>query len=292
MSGGLAYAQFPSAHSMYMFDQLMINPAYAGGHGQFSAMAIHQNQLQKFPGAPKNTIVTAHSSLAQNKMGLGLLFTHQVTGAHTDQSLFMSYSYKFKMPTGELSMGVQAGVQSLKTETWLVAPVNPNISSFITGIEPNFGTGLHYTNKDFFVGFSVPYLLNRGVISGSTGVLSDAKRRRSFYLTAGNAWNISPKFKFVPAALIQVQEDLPLNFDLNTHIVYKDALGLGAGYRLKEGLVLMSELKLNEEVYVGYAYNVAATDIQKYSGGVHEIMLNYRYRIPQWHKGMERPSFF
>jgi len=56
--------------------------------------------------------------------------------------------------------------------------------------------------------------------------------------------------------------------------------------------VLMFELKLNENLHVGYAYDVTTSYIRQFSGGSHEIMVNYRYRIPAIHKGMECPSYF
>ena len=39
--------------SLYMFDPLLINPAYAGTHVQLSGTAIYRNQWVNFDGAPK-----------------------------------------------------------------------------------------------------------------------------------------------------------------------------------------------------------------------------------------------
>jgi len=292
---GHVFAQHPPVHSMYMFDQLMINPAYAGAHVQLSATAMHRNQWQNFPGAPSTSTITAQSTIAQNKIGLGLLLTHDVIGSHVDQNVYFSYSYKLKLPVGELNMGLQAGVQSLKTywdDLTLKSSLDPNFTGVLSALNPNFGTGLFYSNKEFYAGLSVPYLLNSMVVDRALAVLSESKRNRIYYLSLGNTWDISPLFKFIPSALIRVHESAPLSFDLNTHFVYQDAVGLGVGYRLVEGFVTMFELKLNENLHVGYAYDITASDIQKYSGGSHEIMINYRYRIPSLHKGLECPSYF
>ena len=55
---GLSYGQQPTVNSLYMFDQLRINPAYAGAHVQLSATAVHRNQWVNFPGAPKTSSAT------------------------------------------------------------------------------------------------------------------------------------------------------------------------------------------------------------------------------------------
>ena len=291
-----AFAQQPALHSLYMFDQLLINPAYAGTHVQLSATGIHRNQWVNFPGSPITNTITVQSGFARDMIGVGLTLYHDVIGIHTDKSVYMSYAYKLKLPNGgTFQMGLSGGIQNLVSDYNKITRKDLNDPGFADvniAWNPNFGTGVFYTDKSFYAGASVPFLLSTDDIISSPTTLSAAKRKRIYYFTAGNTWKIAPEFKFMPSLLVRFQENNALSFDLNAHFVYLDAIGLGASYRVIEGTVLMFELKLNENLHVGYAYDVTTSYIRQFSGGSHEIMVNYRYRIPAIHKGMECPSYF
>ena len=292
---GLSYGQQPTVNSLYMFDQLLINPAYAGAHVQLSATAVHRNQWVNFPGAPKTSSATIQSTFVDNKLGVGLTFINDAIGAHLDNSLYMSYSYKIKLPEGELAFGLQAGFQHIKTNWELITKksnVDPDLSGIVSsGIKPNFGTGIFYTDKQFYFGASVPTLLNSQYIDAE-GLLSEARRKRAYFISTGNTYRLSADVKVIPSLLVRIQEGAPMSFDLNTHFILKDAVGLGASYRYTEGIVAMFELKVNENFHVGYAYDLTSTQLRKFSNGTHEIMINYRYRIPGLHTGLACPSYF
>lgn len=292
---GQLFAQQPAINSLYMFDQLLINPAYAGAHVQLSATAIHRNQWVNFPGSPQTSTVSLQSSFMNNQIGVGIVMLTDEIGAHRDNSLFTSYSYKMKLSnTQTLHLGLSAGVQSLKTD-WEMITKRSSADLSLTGVvssrlKPNFGTGIFYTDKKMYFGFSVPYLLNSSIMDAES-VLSEAKRRRVYYITAGNKYLIDANWAVIPSGLIRIQEGAPLSFDLNAHLVYKDAIGLGMSYRLIDGIAAMFEIKVNENFHVGYAYDIITSPLQRYSSGTHEIMLNYRYKIPSIHGGLECPSY-
>lgn len=293
--GFASMAQQPTVNSLYMFDQLLINPAYAGAHVQLSATAVHRNQWINFPGAPNTSSATIQTTVANNKVGVGLTFINDEIGAHTDNSLFMSYSYKLKLPQGELAFGLQGGFQIVQTNWDLItkkSPVDISLNGVVSsGMKANFGTGLFYTDKQFYFGISAPWLLNSKVVDAE-GVLSEARRKRIYFVTMGNTFRLSPDLKVVPALMTRLQEGSPLSFDANAHFILKDAVGLGITYRLTEGVIGMFELKINENFHVGYSYDLTNSPLRRYSNGTHEIMVNYRIRIPGLHKGLECPSYF
>src|SRR5689334_16712487 len=70
-----ALAQQRPIQSLYMFDPLLVNPAYAGTHVQLSGTAIYRNQWVNFDGAPKTFTGTIHSGFRKARVGLGLIFT-------------------------------------------------------------------------------------------------------------------------------------------------------------------------------------------------------------------------
>ena len=293
------YTQQRPIHSLYMFDPLLINPAYAGTQVQLSGTAIYRNQWVNFPGAPKTFTASVHSGFRKNRVGLGLLAANDKIGIHSENSAYFIYSYKiplskFDNNKSTLSFGVQGGFNNLKSDFTLLNPhdVNDPFYSLVErNMSWNFGGGIYYRSPKFYAGFSVPYILNNKVVDVKD-LESIAKQSRYYYLTGGYVFQPSKNLKFIPSTLIRLQETAPLSFDLNLVTVLYDVVGLGASYRLDDSIVGMFELQINENFHVGYAYDFTTSDLRQYSNGTHEIMINYRVKIKRLHKGIECPSYW
>jgi type IX secretion system PorP/SprF family membrane protein len=290
-------------HSLYMFDPLLINPAYAGTHVQLSGTAIYRNQWVNFDGAPKTFTGSIHSGFRKARVGVGLLFGNDQIGVHSDNSVYGIYSYKIPLSQrkggGVLSFGLQAGFNNLESDYFKTAPRDGPEVGAITRFNWNFGTGVFFRNKNMYAGISVPYIIHNDVIDVVTangdpvgGFDGDGKQQRYYYLNGGFSKKLSPIITWMPSTLIRLQQNAPLSFDINNTLVLYDVVGLGVSYRLKDAVIGLFELQLNENFHVGYAYDVNLTDIRLYSNGSHEIMINYRIKIPKIHKGLECPSYW
>lgn len=298
-----AYGQQRPVHSLYMFDPLLINPAYAGTHVQLSATGVYRNQWVNFPGAPKTFTGTVHSGFRKAKVGVGLMFGNDQIGVHSDNSVYGIYSYKIKLSErkggGILSFGLQAGFNALKSDYLLTIPKDQPEIGVISKFNWNFGTGAFFRNRNMYAGISIPYIVHNKIIGVSNtasdsirGIDSKGRQQRYYYLMGGLTRQLSPIVKWQPSALIRVQENAPLSFDLNTMFIFYDAVGAGVSYRLNDSFIGLFELQLNENFHVGYAYDITMSDVRQYSNGSHEIMINYRIKIPKLHKGLECPSYW
>jgi len=289
-----ALAQQQPSTDLYMFEGLAINPAYAGTQVQLSATLIHRDQWVNFPGAPVTQYFSTHSSFMRNKIGVGLMVSQDQIGIHTDMSVYGSFSYKIISKGGNLSFGIQGGANQITSDFNLLNIKDQSdviLQGKITTLNPNFGAGLYYYNADSYLGFSVPYMLNSNIIK-SEGVLSEARRYRYYYLNGGTTVPVNNEVKFKPSALVRFQEGSPLSFDLNANFILYETVGVGISYRWDDSLISIFEVKLHESLHLGYAYEYTLSDINKFSNGSHEIMLNWRYKIPFIHKGLDCPSYF
>src|SRR5690349_24278355 len=75
--GFIALLQFANAqqqplHTMFMYNKLLINPAYAGYHEHPCASAIVREQWIGFTGAPKTQSLSLHGPLSSQRIGIGL----------------------------------------------------------------------------------------------------------------------------------------------------------------------------------------------------------------------------
>jgi type IX secretion system PorP/SprF family membrane protein len=282
--------------SLYMFDPLLLNPAYAGTQLQLSATAVYRNQWVNFAGAPKTFTATTHMGFKQNRVGLGLIAGRDQIGVHDETSLYFAYSYKLPLSRFNknefLSFGVQGGFNALRSDYTLTISREDDKYGVFRSFNPNFGAGVFYRNKSTYVGFSVPYFLNSEILSVQTAFESSARRYRYYYLTGGTTLKLSNSVKLLPSALIRIQDKAPLTLDATLITVLYDVVGLGVSYRWTDSFIGLFELQLNENFHVGYAYDFTSSDIRTYSNGTHEIMINYRFKISKFHQGLECPSYW
>lgn len=293
--GASVCAQQKPVQSLYMFDQTLLNPAYTGAHVQMSATFINRNQWVNFPGAPITQTFSLHSSFVNAKVGAGMIFTRDKIGIHEDYGVFFNYAYHLPVSKkGKLSMGLQGGFNHLSSDYNLLTIrdlSDPNLQGRLTKMNPNFGAGLFYYVGDFYAGFSVPYLLENKIVDVE-GVLSEAKQSRNYYLHGGYTFHPNPNLMVKPYMLIRMVEGAPFGWDVNMTVVYSEIVSIGTSYRSGDALIFLFELQLVTNLHMGYAYDYTLSEIQQYSNGSHELMLNYRFKIPRIHKSIPCPSYF
>ena len=281
-------------NTLYMYDHLLINPAYAGAAVQLSATAVHRNQWVNFPGSPVTTSFTVHSGFLKSKIGIGMLVNVDKIGIHDDVGFYLAYAYRIVTDIGSLSMGLQAGFNNLKSDFSslnLRSNADPNLAGARSKFNPNFGAGLYFNSDKLYAGISSPYLINNKIVDFE-GVVSEAKQRRNYYLHGGLRLDVTPVFRVLPSLLMRAQEGAPLSFDITTVGLLYETVGLGVSYRLNDSFGWLFELQVNENFHLGYAYDKTTSALRDYSSGTHELMINYRIRIPKIHKGLECPSYF
>lgn len=285
-------------YSQYLFNGLLVNPAYAGSHVQFSATLTYRNQWVNFPGAPETTTFGAHNTFRKGRIGVGLLVTDDRIGSYNNTGVFGSFSYKIKDATGGvLSMGVQAGLNNFAAdfgEIRLSETADPIFTVSMSEFRPNFGGGLFYYNKKIFAGFSVPAILTHDQLFRSQS-LEQLKTPRYYYLNAGLKLPLDPRTKRVemqPSVMVRAQEGTPLSVDFNLNVVFDQLISIGTSYRSGDGAILLINYKLSEKIYVGYSYDWITSDIRRYSKGTHELMINFRTRIRRLHGNIECPHVY
>ncbi|HEY3385429.1 MAG TPA: type IX secretion system membrane protein PorP/SprF [Saprospiraceae bacterium] len=291
-----SYSQQYPVFTQYYFNELVINPAFAGAHVQLSLTSTYRNQWVNFPGAPRTISVSGHTALYNGKMGLGLLVNHDEIGSYGNQNVYGYYSYKIHFRDATLSMGLQAGFNFIGVDFSKLDLQDPNDPSFIpiNEFKPNFGTGVYYNRKNFFVGFSIPFILNSDLSSDIETSVANIQEARYYFLRGGSIFPINPKetVKLNPSFLVRAQEGQPLSMDLNLGIVIHDVLSTGVSWRSGDALMQFIDLKLSEKFHFAYSYDWTSSDINKFSNGSHEFMLNYRAKITTIHKELNCPTYY
>ena len=91
---GVLSAQQQAMFTEYQFNEVTLNPAYAGSHEVISATAVARRQWQGIEGAPSTLSFNAHSPLRNENIGLGISVVYDELTINKNLNLYGSASYK------------------------------------------------------------------------------------------------------------------------------------------------------------------------------------------------------
>jgi len=289
-------AQLYPVFSQYYFNELMINPAFAGAHVQLSVTSTYRNQWINFPGSPKTYSLSAHTSFVHGKVGLGIMINEDKIGSYANKDLTISYAYKLKFPQSTLSFGLQGMIYFVNADFSTLTLKSPDDPEFIpyNQFKPNIGAGIYYNRKNFFAGFSAPFLINTKFTSLSGAVSAPQLQQfRNYFLRAGFITNLTRNgnVKLNPSILLRAQEEQPLSLDVNAAFIFYDVFSAGVSVRSGDALISFLGLKLSEKLFFSYSFDFTTSALAPFSSGTQELMLNYRAKITAVHKNLECPTF-
>ncbi|MEM0997007.1 MAG: type IX secretion system membrane protein PorP/SprF [Bacteroidota bacterium] len=277
-----AKAQHYPMFSQYMFNGLVINPAYTGSRDALSLTALYRQQWTGFRGAPRTQTVTAHSPLKNPRNNFGVTFLHDRVGVSTHTMAYGSYAYRIDLGerAGRLAFGLQGGL-SLLQDRWTEIITDQNGDEVFSANSPTFvvprvGFGVYYDHRRWYFGASVPFLLDYKN-SDYTQYVANSFQYRPYMLTAGVLIRLNPDFILKPSILVKYLRNSPIQGDFNANLIFKDVFWIGASYRTGDAMVGMLEYQINPQFRIGYAFDYTITELRRYHNGSHEFMLRYEF---------------
>ncbi|MDZ4751581.1 MAG: type IX secretion system membrane protein PorP/SprF [Flavobacteriales bacterium] len=267
--------------SQYMFNGLVLNPAYAGTHPYWSTSVLHRSQWVNFDKAPVTQTLCIDGPIAKRKLGLGFTLSNDKIGITRQMEAGANLSYKLFLGSGNLSFGLRASVASYNadlTDAKIWDAGDPVYQNNIQGeMIPKVGFGAYYYTTKWYAGFSVPvvYAADQNIIPDN----SDLNRyfTNHMYLHAGYVFEPSLTLAVKPSVLVKYEAGAPVEVDINCNLMFFQKYWLGVGYRTGDALVAMAEWNITPQFRLGYAYDYTLTDIADYSSGSHEVMLGFDF---------------
>ncbi|MEO0403852.1 MAG: type IX secretion system membrane protein PorP/SprF [Bacteroidota bacterium] len=280
--GAGACAQQELQISQYMFNGMLLNPAYAGSHDYFSATALHRSQWVQLDDAPVTQVFAIDGPVANDRLGIGLVVSNDRLGIISQLDVSANVSAKVSLGAGELAFGLRGGVSSYSAALSDVIVWDENDAIYgqnnIQGeLVTKFGVGAYYHTERWFAGVSIPviYSLDDNVLREQATV--DNYFTQHYYVHTGGVIKASPALAIKPSILVKYLPEAPVTIDLNCNFLFYNRFWIGAGYRHQDALVGMLEYNISPKFRIGYAYDFTLTDIQDYSSGSHEVMLGFDF---------------
>lgn len=276
-----ATAQQDPMYSMYMWNMMAIQPAYAGSADVLNATALSRIQWAAIEGAPTTQSLSLHSPLNARTIGLGGNLAHDRIGRTYTTSAFADIAYRMRVNGNtRLALGLNAGINHAYVANSKVENTDPNDPTFQADISgricPNFGFGAYLWSKKGYVGLSVPKLLLNYLGRYSQDGMSSQfiQEATHIFLTAGYVFPMGT-VKFKPSIMIKASEGAPLSGDVSATVFLQDKFILGAAYRYGDSFTGILALQATNQIRVGYAYDMGISLLNRRANGAHEVMISY-----------------
>lgn len=270
VTGYASRAQQDPMYTQYMFNQQTINPAYAGTRNLLSFMVLARQQWAGFEGAPQTYTFSMQAPLRNERVALGLNFISDKVGLEKRFYVFADYSYL--LPINEksnLRLGLKGGFTNYSNNLYEYQPNTPGSGILDPAFQgvinqhlmPNFGIGAFWYSKKYFVGFSIPKVINND-FDNNLGNFTVSGELRHYFLTAGLVFDIGENLKFKPTMLTKAtftrESGAPAELDLTANFLIKERFWLGAMYRTGDSFGFIGQWIIDSKLRIGYAYDVRA----------------------------------
>ncbi|UGU16843.1 type IX secretion system membrane protein PorP/SprF [Sinomicrobium kalidii] len=287
------HGQQEPQYTQYMYNTVSVNPGYAGTRGVTSLFGLYRSQWVGLDGAPKTAQFSVHSPVSYRGHGLGLSIINDRIGPAQDTYVSASFSYLLQLsPRTKLNLGLMAGGSFLEVDydkLNVEHPGDPELSGRLSKFSPNIGAGAYLHADNWYVGLSVPALLETHFYDDIQQ--SVAREKMHFYLIGGYVFDLNPNLKFKPAGMVKAVSGAPLAVDVTANFLFHENFTLGAAYHWDAAVSALAGFQITEGLQVGYAYDWDTTRLGNYNSGTYEIFLRFEF-ISSAGKRLRTPRFF
>lgn len=311
----LLSAQQRPHYTQYILNNYIINPAVAGIEDYWDLKISHRHQWMGINGAPVTTYLTLQGPLRKSLNGretattlhsdeenprgesywkdytstdphAGIGFTILNDRAGPLNRFSFTATYAYHLPVGErtsISAGISVGVQNMTLHTSDLDfgsdhPYDPAIASNddLNRLRPDINAGLWLYSANFFAGVAAQNIVPSTLSFANDSVkVSKGKLVPHVFITGGYRFMLNDDISFLPSIMIRYITPLPVNFDVNAKVQYRDFIWAGASYRREDGYAAMIGINVNSTFNIGYSYDYTTSKLNAVSTGSHEIVLGF-----------------
>ncbi|WP_018476253.1 PorP/SprF family type IX secretion system membrane protein [Pontibacter roseus] len=287
-----AHAQQAPQYTQYIFNELIINPAYAGSKEILNINATHRSQWVGMEGAPTTQTLSLDGSSRSGLVGYGFNAIKDELGAQ--RQLGVQGNVAVRLQVGEaskLALGFAAGASQYTLDGTVLRPgsniPDPSVpQGRASEVLPDARAGVFFNTERFYAGVSVANLINF-----KQEDLEVTTPRRHFFLSSGYVFNVSPFVILKPSFLVKEDFNSPTSLDLNTFVLLGERIWLGGSYRTavqvhnkfpdeysldkRNAWAAIAQLYVTPKLRLGYSYDVSLNALKSHPS--HEISIGYSF---------------
>lgn len=279
--------------SVFTFNPLYYNPAFAGAGGGLSVIGIHSSQFTGFDGAPNTQYISAHGLWEESNLGLGVDMMNDNFGILGETSFNANISYYLRLSTNwRLSFGFKAGVNQYRADYTKLNIADPDEDVIneqnLNVFQPNLGFGFYLYNQNFYLGLSAPSIMNANKYAPIEIGFDPGKA--NYYLMSGLNLPVGYKSSVMSSVLVRTVNGAPTSGLFSISLDYENMFFVGANYEYNSSMGLMAGTVLAEKFKWGYAYDFPTNGLARYTKGTHTFFISLH--LSQFKKGSNMPCFY
>jgi len=225
-----------------------------------------------------------HSPITGTNTGLGLSVLNDQIGPVKQTGVYFDYSYTLNFSNKrKLALGLKAGVNFLEAGVANLTTNDPNDPVFANDISrnflPNFGVGAFYHAERYYLGLSIPKLIENDINKNGFTVQNITREQMHIFFIAGYVFDVNRIVKFKPSILTKYVKNAPISINMDGTFLFYDKLWLGVMYRVGDSFGGLFQLQVTNQLKIGYSYDLPINLLGAYNSGTHEIMVTYDFNL-------------
>ena len=314
-SCGFLFAQQRAQYSQFALNNYLQNPAITGIEDYTDVRLGFRNQWVGIEGAPRSLYMSAHmpvnkkniSSQVNYRMrnghkvksivkkednnknhkikphqGVGFLVESDKSAAISRTGFNLTYAYHLPVSrTVKVAGGASAGILNYSINTQSLNMDNTQDPALagngLNSTQFDLGLGIWVYSKNFFGGISTSQLASKKQnFIQDMSIPQQNGLQPHYYFSGGYRLNVSPFIALIPSFLTKLAQPSPASTDFNLKALYNDRIYIGGTYRKDDAFSVITGFNINSILGIGYAYDATTSELNYFSQGSHEVVLNIK----------------
>jgi type IX secretion system PorP/SprF family membrane protein len=294
-----AFGQQDMRYSHNMFNQMTINPGYAGSMDMLCFNFLNRNQWMGIASkqSPRSTLFSFNApfTLFEKSHGAGITIINNSVAFNNDLGLQISYAYRTKMRIGDGKLGIGVSMGFMNSSlNGTFSPVDLSDEAIPNGKQNktafDMAVGLFYKTEKIYMGISATHPFTgafdydanssgTGTSTTSAGPVNSYFEVPHYYITAGYAYQLpNPLYEVIPS--FQIQNDgRSTTLSLNTNLLYNNRVWGGLSYNVGAAFTALFGFTFKTDIRFGVAYDYETSEIGSLSDGSLEVIVIYAFKL-------------
>lgn len=276
-----ALAQQDPQYTQYMYNTMVLNPAYTGTKGYTTITGLARTQWVGFEGAPDTQSLSYETQLGFSRVGLGFNLINDEIGPSQEITFDGNLSYSLQATEkGNISFGLKLGGRLLSIDPNKGNAKVRNDSELPTvnnKFLPTIGAGIYYYTNKLYLGASVPNFIRTQHYNDKLNGGNVGKERFHVFLIGGYVFDLTETIKFKPATIVKAVYGAPLSLDVSANFLFKEKFRAGLAWRWDDSIAGLLGFQATERFFIGYSYDLTTSNYSNYNSGTHEIVLRLNF---------------
>ncbi len=274
-------AQQRPQYSLYYQNNFVLNPAIAGIESYYDTKLSYRTQWLGISGAPVTSYISAQGPVGdveKGHHGIGFNVIEDKTGPTSQLTIDASYAYHVPVTKSiKMAFGLAAGFTqySLATDQLVLDqafdPAVPRNRA--SQLVPDLVAGIWIYSEQFYLGASMTQLLPSRINFNTQDKNPRNALQPHQFVTAGYRFYLDDDFSVIPSLMVKHVTPVPVSYDVNVKLQYRDIMWLGSSVRKTDGFSVSAGFYISKSLNVSYAYDYTYSALQQYTSGSHEIIL-------------------